>query len=580
MQINLEIQKAFSFQKANDYLAAEKIYKDLNKKYPNNTAILTLYGILKIQTEEYENAIKFLEESLKFDANNDLALANLGIVFFNIKKFEDSINYLNKAIYLNPKNSDYLYHLANSLKKVNNYDKALVNYRNSINLDNNHIQSFFGCAYIYEETNRQNEALLTYKKIIDFENSNIEAHLGAGNALLKLENFNEAMGYYNEALKLDGSNLDALFNLGVCLNKLNKLTDSLNSYSKILKINPGDINTLINRGLIFKNLGLYTEACLDFNYALQIDSKNYGALFNLSLIKLLEGNFNDGFKLYEFRKALKLGRYKFSSKPTWLNNFPITNKILLIHSDQGLGDFIQCYRYIDLLYNLDAKIIFYTPKSLTKIIKKQNPKAEIIEEGEALPHFDFECPIMSLPFAFKTDLGSIPSKFPYLLIDNNSSFIFNSQKNNLQKIGLVWRGSSEHDDDFRRSIDIKLLDPIFRQNFEFHIIQKDLNQKERNFLNQFENVVIHSDNLNNFYDTSLVINHMNFIISVDTSVAHLAGAMNKKTYLLLPFSPDFRWLLNLKRSPWYPSFIIIRQTNYNDWNSAINNLVTNYLGLN
>ncbi len=579
MQIDKEIQEAFELQRSKDYLAAEKIYANLYKKYPDNTSLLTLYGILKIQTEDFENAINLLKMSLGFDSDNEITLSNLGIVYFNVGKFEDSVKYLNKAIHLNSGNSNYFYYLGNSLRKLMSFEQALSAYQSAISLTGDDIQSLFGLAYTYKELNKLNEALIIFKKIIEIECSNILALMCAGSILLERKEFDEGIFYFEKVIELENSNLDALFNKGLCLSRLNKLTEALYFYNQILEINCDDINTLINRGLVLRNLGFYNEAYSDFNHVLRINSNNYGALFNLSLLKLLEGNFDEGLKLYEFRKELNLGKYKLSSKPTWLNNFSINNKVLLIHSDQGLGDFIQCYRYISLLKKSGAHIILITPKSLTKIIQNQNPKITIIEEGQVIPHFDFECPIMSLPYAFKTNLQSIPSTFPYLQINTKSERLSTLREEKIQKIGIVWRGSSDHDDDFRRSIDIKIIEPIFRQKFEFHIIQKDLNQEERSILNFFDNIVIHSDNLNDFSDTSIIINDMDFIISVDTSVCHLAGAMNKKTYLLLPFSPDFRWLLNLNTSPWYPSFNIIRQTKNDDWRSAIDKLITNYLRL-
>jgi tetratricopeptide (TPR) repeat protein len=564
-QIEKEIQAAFDLQKSKNYSAAEKIYDNLYKKYKENSTLLTLYGILKIQTQDYENAINLLEMSLKLDKDNEITLCNLGIVFFNIKKFEESAEFLNRAILLNSNNPNYFYHLGNSLRKLKCFNQACTNYQKALNLKNDDIQSLFGLASTYKEINQLSAAVIIFKKIITIECSNIEALFETGSILLKLKKFNSAISYFDRLLKLDNSNTDALFNKGVCLNKLNKLYDALNCYNEILNKDSNNIDTLINRGLILKTLGFYND---------------YGALFNLSLLKLLEGNFSEGLKLYEHRKELNLGRYKFSPKPTWLNNFSLKNKIILIFSDQGLGDFIQCYRYITLLKKLGARIILLTPKPLTKIIQNQSLEISVIEEGQTIPAFDFECPIMSLPYAFKTVFESIPCNVPYLKADNKLNIQSSLRGNSFQKVGIVWKGSAEHDDDARRSIPVKILEQLFKEKFEFHIIQKDLNQEERIFLTQFDNIVIHSDHLNDFYDTSLVINEMNFIISVDTSVAHLAGAMNKKTYLLLPFSPDFRWLLNFKTSPWYPSFNIIRQTSFNNWQSVIDDLIFNSLKVN
>lgn len=577
MQIDKNIQKAFDLQLSKKYLAAEKIYKTLYKKYSDNTTLLTLYGILKIQIGDYKIAIELLEKSLLLDTKNEITLSNLGIVFFNIGKYRKSISYLNKAINLNPNNHHYFYHIGNSFRKLKFFNMALNSYKSAINLKRDDIQTLFSLANTYQEINLLNEALFFYKKIFEFENLNIQALFSIGDILFQFNKFEEAINFFDRVIEIDTLNLDALFKKAISLSKLNNLLLALDCYTQILKINNNDINTLINRGLILRNLGFYNQAYKDFKRVLKIEKNNYGALFNISLLKLLEGNYSEGFKLYEFRKNLGLGRYRFSSKPVWLNNFSIKNKTLLIHSDQGLGDFIQCYRYIEFLKDFEVKLILLTPPSLTKIIQEQNENILIVEEGQAIPDFDFECPIMSLPYAFNTTLDSIPAKFPYLKINKVIEKLSNNDEKILQKIGVAWRGSPNHDDDSRRSIDIEMLTPIFMKKYEFHIIQKSLTKEEHIFLNQFDNIIIHSEDIHNFYDTAIIVNKMDFIISVDTSVAHLAGALNKKVHLLLSFSPDFRWLLNNKSTRWYPSFNIIRQEKFNDWQSVIDNLIKNYL---
>ena len=264
------------------------------------------------------------------------------------------------------------------------------------------------------------------------------------------------------------------------------------------------------------------------------------------------------------------------SQTLWLGEESLINKTLLVESEQGIGDVIQFCRYIPLLANSNTKIIMETPKTLYSIIKTLGPNVKIIEQGKELPHFDYHIPIMSLPLAFKTSLNDIPKNIPYLFVDDQKRKIWKEELGEQKKIrlGLAWSGSKIHKKDKNRSLLLRELSCIFQLPLELHSLQKEIREIDKLTLVEFNQIYQHQEKLDDFSDTAALIEKMDLIISVDTSIAHLAGALGKPIWILLPFNPDFRWMLNVKNSPWYPSARLFRQPKIGDWESVINEVFT------
>ena len=258
-------------------------------------------------------------------------------------------------------------------------------------------------------------------------------------------------------------------------------------------------------------------------------------------------------------------------EPLWLGNESIKDKTILIYAEQGLGDSIQFCRYIKMIEALEPKeIILEVPKVLISLLSSLKSKINLVEKG-AFNTFDLQCPMMSLPHAFKTTVDNIPAEIPYLYVDKNKSKFWHKKlgtKTN-HRIGLVWSGSTTHKNDHNRSLLLEQLAPLIDLPFEFHCLQKEIRSVDLNLLNEFKKIRQHQDSLLDFSDTAGLIEQMDLVISVDTSVAHLAGAIGKQVFILLPFAPDYRWMLDRTDSPWYPTATIFRQQISNNWDNVI-----------
>jgi hypothetical protein len=258
-------------------------------------------------------------------------------------------------------------------------------------------------------------------------------------------------------------------------------------------------------------------------------------------------------------------------QPLWLGDISIADKTLLIHRQEGLGDYIQFIRYATLAEQTGVKIILEVPSSLFGITSSLEGRFILIEEGQPLPAFDYHCPVMSLPLAFKTTIDTIPAKTPYFYADQDKQFSWRQRLSEKSKprVGLVWSGSTAHKNDHNRSIALTQFASLLDLPIEFHCLQKEIKTEDALFISDNGKIINHQAHLQDFSDTAALIAELDLVIAVDTSVAHLAGALGKQVWILLPFAPDYRWMLDKTDSPWYPSASLFRQPAIGDWDSVI-----------
>jgi tetratricopeptide (TPR) repeat protein len=353
------------------------------------------------------------------------------------------------------------------------------------------------------------------------------------------------------------------------------LTEALASFDRVLALEPKNINALYNRANVLCELRRYDESFAAFAATLAQDPAHAGAHWNEGLAKLLLGDFDTGWKKYEWRwltDSQKHQRRDFA-QPLWLGNGPLAGKTILVHAEQGYGDTLQFVRYLPRLAALGAKVVLEVQPNLYPLLAGVKGASQVVPKGGALPNFDVHCPMMSLPLALKTSLDSIPTNIPYLEAPNERLAKWRgrlSPKRGL-RAAFAWAGSATHKRDHARSIPLAKLQTLFKNNdeIEWLSVQRDLRDGDAEILKAHAHVQQLGSALNDFGDTAAVLSLADLVITVDTAVAHLAGALGRPVWVLLPFSPDFRWLLNREDSPWYPSARLFRQHSMGDWDSVI-----------
>lgn len=285
------------------------------------------------------------------------------------------------------------------------------------------------------------------------------------------------------------------------------------------------------------------------------------------------GELNEGFKLYEYRTKSNQLPIDFNQS-LWLGDESIKGKTILIYSEQGLGDTIQFCRYIDMVSALGADVIFAVEPPLYTLVKQLSGVRKFIQKGESLPEFDYHCPLLSLPLAFRTSLETVPHHNAYLKADINKRKIWEKRlgSDSVLKIGLAWSGLSTHANDHNRSIPLDKLLPYLPEGYKYICLQKELQESDKTILDNNSNIQFFGDELIDFSDTAALCDLMDMVVSVDTSIAHLSGALGKPTTVLLPFIPDWRWLVNNDNSPWYPSMYLLRQEKDGEWDGCLSQL--------
>ena len=354
------------------------------------------------------------------------------------------------------------------------------------------------------------------------------------------------------------------------------MTKRLAAYEKSLALKPDLAQAWLGRGNVFKDLKHYDEAFAAYDQALALKPYLAEAHCNEALTRLLLGDTEPGWKKYEYRwdtKPMRGWKRNFS-QPLWLGDSDIQNKTILIHAEQGLGDALMACRYIPMLASLGARVVAEVQPSLKSLLESLDGVSQLVVKGEPIPHFDVHCPIMSFPLAFKTTLETIPAKIPYLAVSQTKSEKWRAKLTGTAlKVGVVWAGNPNHIQDLDRSIPLENILPILSvKGANYFSLQKELRHGDKELLD-FNSQIMRLDlEINDFQDTAAIMISLDLVLSCDTSIVHLAGALGKPIWVLLPFNPDWRWLLDRSDSPWYPTARLFRQTRRGEWPTVIDDV--------
>lgn len=466
------------------------------------------------------------------------ALYQQGILLHEQKKLSEALDFFNQALAINPNDENALINCGNLLYELEQYEFALAHHDFAL------------------QKNPTCLAALNSRAVL----------------LYCLQRHEEALTTCNEALTLAPNLAEALLNRGSVLNALGRHQEALQDYQKILDLNLQNTLAYCNLANLHLDMQNYEAAQECYMQALMLEPNNATVHWNFSLFCLLMGAYEQGWNLYESGRHanhLPRGKRKECPQPMWLGEEPIAGKRILLYAEQGLGDTLQFVRYAQLVADLGASVVLEVPKDLCNIIQSTNPTFKVVEPDTYFTDFDYHCSLMSLPLALKTTLEEIPDQTPYLFADTRKVNQFKQNNDNKIRVGLVWSGSTSHKNDVNRSITLEKLRPLLNLDASFHCLQKEIRESDLAALKTLPQIQLYTDQLADFSDTAALIETMDLIISVDTSAAHLAGAMDKPVWILVPSNPDFRWLLTRDDSPWYPSAVLFRQAQMQHWEPVI-----------
>ncbi|MHB8578573.1 MAG: tetratricopeptide repeat protein [Ignavibacteriaceae bacterium] len=436
----------------------------------------------------------------------------------------------------------YFSSLATAQKKLNKFEEAEINYLNALKIQPLFWEASYNLGLLLQEKGKLNEAIKYYKVAIE-SNPNLHiAYYNLGNAYREMEKFSDAILYYLMAIDAKKDFSDAYYNLGV----------------------------------VYEHLFDFENALQIYEYALKYEPNHIYAHWNKSLLLLLKGDYKNGFEEFEWRILREKSVKRNFFKPK-LTNLKIAGKKVYVYCEQGLGDTIQFVRFLSDLKKLGCYLIFEVDPLLVILFSNLNFIDKLVPRlslDEPIVDYDYQISLLSLPKLFRTTVEKIPSYTPYLQTDKNKVKHWNDKLAiEYLKVGIAWAGNPNHSSDKKRSVSLKCFEKIAGINsLKLFSLQIGEASKEINEVN-FDIKDLSSFGMNDFSDTAAVIANLDLVITVDTAVVHLAGAIGKETWLLLPYFPDWRWMLDRKDSPWYPSIKLFRQPNPGDWDSVFQNVM-------
>jgi tetratricopeptide (TPR) repeat protein len=480
----------------------------------------------------------------------------------------------NAVLQHHPENFDALHGLGRLHCQCGRVDTALVLIQAALNIDGSRAEGFASLGLVFHYLRRYQEALRSYDAGLSLDPGNVELLNRRGVALLELRRPLEAAENFERLLAVNPDHLDALGNYGNALIKLNRPEQAIAIYDRALTIVPENAELLTNRAVALRRLDRPREALMSVGRALVSNPNFAQARFVDSVSRLTLGDFAAGWRGYEARWAVGLlaSQRRSFTAPLWQGKESLDGKTILLHAEQGFGDTIQFVRYVPLVTGFGAnKIILEVQRELVPLLSGMEGVATLIARGEPLPAFDVHCPLLSLPLAFATELATIPADTPYIAPPAERVAAWRDRlPQRRPRIGLAWSGDPIHDNDLNRSIGLETLAPLLDvPDVAFVSLQHEIRERDLPVLQKFPNLFRIECKFCDFADTAAAVSLIDAIISVDTAIAHLAGALGKPLLLLLPFAADFRWLRERQDSPWYPTARLYRQPRFGDWESAI-----------
>ncbi len=551
----------------------------MNPSYAN--AHNNLGNALKAQGLADE-AMACYQQALRLDPNHANAHNNLGLIFYARGEFAQAAECFWQALRIHPNYVNAQNNLGQALASLGQRTQAIECFRRALLLSPNHVDAHINLGNAFQELKQWDRAVDCYRQALHVNPANADAHYNLGNALIGLKQLAQAAACYRQALATDPNHAKARNNLGNALKDQGKLAEAVACYEHVLSHDPGNFEAHNNMGIAYKDQGQLHKAEESFASSLALDANQKIALWNRALMRLSQGDFERGWPDYEYRWAQPGTVARVFQQPRW-DGSALTGKTILVYAEQGLGDTIQFIRYLPTVKQRGGMVVFECQPSLFKLLQGVVGADRLVRAGDALPPFDVQIPLLSLPGLFGTTLTDIPAEVPYLHADprlqaNYQEIVRRAARRQPASstgaavedftIGIVWQGSLTQLGD-RRSLPLPHFAGIARLpkvqlvSLQVGPATKDLASASFPVLdlgNRFDP--------NCLSDLAAALTSVDLVVTIDTAAAHLAGALGVNSYVALAFAPDWRWLLERSDCPWYPTLRLFRQTRVGDWDDV------------
>lgn len=505
-----------------------------------------------------------------------------GVVMTELGRPADALACLDEGLARWPKDEQLLYASCVALDLLHARDALLKRCDRLLALNRGNVAAWVGRGNALLGLERHAEAAEAYAQALARNPGDIDARRNRAAALRALGRFDDALAEYDAALALTGPHAELHYNRALALQQLGRYDDALASHAAAAAAPADTAQALFTRALARQHLGDDDAALSDYAEACRRDPNHGAARRSEAFCRLLTGDFDAGWRQHEARweAADVMLHRRHADRPMWTGDEPLAGRTLLLHAEQGYGDTLQFCRYANLAHDAGATVIVEAPAALGELLGTLSGVSRVVTEGQPMPAFDLQCPLMSLPYAFRTTLDTVPADVPYLRADASrraawAQRIDATAPPGRLRVGLAWSGNPRHSNDENRSIPFAMLAPLVASealHATFVSLQPQVRARDADAL-AASGVLSFADALHDFSETAALVDTLDLVISVDTSVAHLAGALGRPVWVLLPRVPDWRWLLEHDDCPWYPAATLFRQTRPGDWPAVIGRVV-------
>ena len=497
-------------------------------------------------------------------------LKNLGAALHRLRRHEEALKAYDKALIFAPEDSEVGTNIGDALTQAGRHDEAALSFDHALKLNPRSTDAAVGRGRALFKLKRYEEALAYFDLVNEMRPEDAEVAHMRSTCMVRMRRFDDALPEVRKVLASKPGHVDALNNLGTIHQSRGRHEEALPCFDQALALRPDFIHAMNNKAFSLTELQQFEKAFAIYERVAALEPDNATLRWNTAMLHLLQGDFEKGWIRRDARWTAFSQQGRSFTQPAWRGDMPVEGKTVLLYSDEGLGDTLQYARYVPMLAARGARIILQVEPAIRPLLSGMPGVSQCLSTIE-LPEFDLHCALSDLPLAFETRLETIPSEVPYLRAPAARLRAWEDRlgQHDRLRVGLVWSGNPAHQNDHNRSIALHMLAPILDSGASFVSLQKGVRDSDRPFLAERSEIIDLTEHLTDFSETAALMSCLDLVIAVDTSVAHLAGALGRPVWVLLPFTPDFRWLLDRDDSPWYPTARLFRQNASREWGSVI-----------
>jgi tetratricopeptide (TPR) repeat protein len=570
------LENARQLHRAGKLVEAERLYQQMLQGNGHDPEIWFLLGDALQGQGRLADAVESYSLALQYQPDHVPARAGLGVTLANMRKLPEAVAELRQVIRLRPDFAQAHHNLGVALAELGNLDEAIACLRQALALQPDYPEACYNLGNVLVSQKKREEAVTQFLRALELRPGYGEVYNNLGLALIDLRRSAEAAVFLEQGVRLRPVP-EAHNNLGLALADLGRFEEAEASFKEALRLNPSYIDAHANLANLYKEQGRSEEALAGYQVALWLNPDAPSTHWNRALTWLQKGDFEKGWQEYEWRWKRKRTAARPFRQPTW-DGSPLSGRTILLYMEQGLGDMLQFIRYAPLVKERGGRVVVECTRMLIPLFSTCKGIDQLVAEGEPLPDFDVQVPLMSLPRLFKTTLETVPAAVPYFFPDDELVERWRQRLTSIDglKIGISWQGNPNHQWDRHRSFPLKELAGISQlPGVRLISLQKGAGTEQLKSVG-FE-VLQFGDELDTtsgaFMDSAAIIKNLDLVITVDSAIAHLAGALGAKVWLALALIVDWRWMFGGQDSPWYPTMRLFRQTRLGDWSSVFDRMV-------